>query len=229
MLSSLRLHEALLLLAVRDEKGGFGNAPYLAQALAGAVLMELVLEGRIKIEKVKRSNVVRVVDQRLTGEPLMDTWLEQMRSARKEAGVTYWISRIVGTRKLVQRIAERLWHAGIFRREERSFLWFNYNTFVLGYPSTKRELVDRLRRLINEDGDTDAADAALVALASKSGVLSAYFDRKELKMRRKRIEQLVMAQPIASAVGEAVAAVHAAVATSGMIVLFALTMSSTAA
>src|SRR5688572_14938368 len=107
MIADLRLHEALLMLALRDQKGGFGHAPLLGAGLAGAILIELVLAGRIRIEQKKRSSVVRVIDERLTGEPVMDTWLSQMRSARKEAAVATWLGRIAGTRKLVDRIAER--------------------------------------------------------------------------------------------------------------------------
>jgi hypothetical protein len=209
MIAELRIHEALLLLALRDQKGGFSNAPLLGNGLAGAILIELVLAGRIKIEKKKRWSFVRVVDERLTGEPVMDIWLSQMRAARKEAAVATWLTRIAGTRKLVDRIAERLWHSGVLRREARSFLVFDYNVFVLGYPSSKQKVVDKLRRLIRETSEPSAAEAALVAVASRSGVLSAYFDRQERRTRRKHIQQLIQGQPVVSAVMDAMASVKA--------------------
>ncbi|MEX2283275.1 MAG: GPP34 family phosphoprotein [Gemmatimonadota bacterium] len=209
MIGELRLHEALLLLALRDQKGGFGNASLLGNGLAGAILIELVLAGRIRIEKNKRSTVVRVVDERLTGEPIMDIWLSQMRSAKKEATVGTWLTRIAGTRKLADRIAERLWHSGLLRREARSFLVFDYTVFVLGYPSIKQKLVDRLRRLIRENNEPAAAESALVAMASRSGVLSAYFDRQERRMHRTRIQQMIKAEPVVRAVMEAMASVQA--------------------
>jgi hypothetical protein len=213
MISSLRLREAVLLLAVRDLKGGFRNSAALASVLASAILMELVQVGRIRIEKVKRSTVVRLVDQRLVGDPVLDQWLNEMRLAQKELPVSHWQTRIGQTRKLVDRIAERLWHAGLLRRDHRSFLMFDYHVYVLGYPEPKKNLVDHVRRLVLEDGKVDAGDAALIALLSKSGLLSPYLTRQERRRGRGRIRTMVDSQPFGADGAAALVAIQAITAT----------------
>jgi hypothetical protein len=209
MMSSLRLQEALLLLALRDQKGGFRNSAALPSVLAVAILLELVQLGRIRIEKVKRSTIVRISDQRLVGDPVLDQWLNEMRLARKELPVAQWLTRIGQTRKLVDRIAERLWHAGLVRREERSFLMFDYQVYVLGYPEPKKKLTDHIRRLVLEDGKADAADSALIALLSRSGLLAAYLSRRELRLGRSIVKRMVNAQPFGANGAAALVAIQA--------------------
>ena len=213
MISSLRLQEALLLLALRDHKGGFRNSAALPGVLAAAILLELVQVGRIRVEKVKRSTIVRIIDQRMIGDPLLDQWLNEMRLTRKELPVTHWLTRIGQTRKLIDRIAERLWHAGLLRREERSFLMFDYQVYVLGYPERKKQLTDHIRRLVLEHGKADAADSALVALLSRSGLLAAYLSRRELRLGRIRVKQMVDAQPFGANGAAALLAIQASTAT----------------
>ena len=209
MIASLRLQEALLLLALRDQKSGFRNSAALPSVLAAAILLELVQVSRIRIEKVKRSTIVRISDQRLIGDPVLDQWLNEMRLARKELPVAQWLTRIGQTRKLVDRIAERLWHAGLLRREERSFLMFDYQVYVLGYPEPKKKLTDHIRRLVLENGKADAADAALIALLSRSGLLAAYLSRRELRLGRSIVKRMVDAQPFGANGAAALIAIQA--------------------
>ena len=219
MISSLRLREALLLLALRDQKGGFRNAAALPGVLAAAILLELVQLGRIRVDKVKRSTIVRVIDQRLVGDPVLDQWLNEMRLARKELPVTHWLTRIGQSRNLTERIAERLWHAGLLRREERSFLMFDYQVYVLGYPEPKKKLTEHIRRLVLEDGKADAADSAMVALLSRSGLLAAYLSRRELRIGRSRVKQMVDAQPFGANGAAALVAIQASTATTIVVFL----------
>jgi hypothetical protein len=221
MISSLRLYESLLLLALRDPKGGFAAAGTLPHGVASAILAELALAGRIRFEDTKWSVLVRVSDSRLTGEPLMDQWLEKIRASRKDHAVTTWVNRIRATPRLMHRIAERLWHAGRLRREERTLLlFFNTHVYTVGYPSEQKELIDHLRGLVREDRVLSPKESALVALASRCGVLSRHFTRTELGDRRKRIDQMVKSQPFVTAPG-ATSSTQVVTVTARLIVLMA--------
>ena len=67
----LRLHEEVLLLALRDKKGTIeSRAGMYRFALGGAILAELLIEGRIAVESGKKK-LVEVTDPGPLHDPLM--------------------------------------------------------------------------------------------------------------------------------------------------------------
>ena len=57
---SLHLHEEVLLLALRNDKGTVAGGVMYQQAVGGAILAELILEGRLSTETEGRSTYVTV-------------------------------------------------------------------------------------------------------------------------------------------------------------------------
>jgi hypothetical protein len=68
-----------------------------------------------------------------------------------------------------------------------------------------------MRKAIFSDGrNLDARTVVLVSLANGSDILSQTFGRKELKPRKKRIEQITQGDLTGKATGEVIAACQAA-------------------
>jgi hypothetical protein len=130
----------------------------------------------------------------------------------------------VATRNLKHRVAEQLCRRGVLRQEEgKVLLVFSRKTYPEADPKPERELIERLRRAIFTDtDDLDPRTVVLVSLANGTGMLKSVFDRKELKGRKARIEQIIS--------GEAAgAAAKAAVETMLAVVLMSTTTATTAA
>ena len=73
--TDLYLHEQILLLALRDDKGTIeSRAGWYSLALGGGLLSELLLTGRIAIEEGDKP-AVRITDDTRTGAPLLDECL----------------------------------------------------------------------------------------------------------------------------------------------------------
>ena len=79
--NQLYLYEEILLLALRDEQGTIATG-FTEQVVAGAILAELLLDGRISIED-SRKQLVDLQNNNLTGDPIMDECLEKMAASKR--------------------------------------------------------------------------------------------------------------------------------------------------
>lgn len=208
---TLGLHEEVVLLALRNEKGTPAASMH-AYALAGAILTELLLADRIGLEHRRRGQpLVDVVRATQTGDPVLDDALERIRRSKRRAALDRWVSRFARTATM-HATAVRLSRKGILGIEEkRVLLLFSRTVYPEVDPGPERALVERLRRAIFGQEPVDGRTAALVALAHAAGLLRTHFPARELKARKARIRSLTEGHEVADATRAAVAAVQAAV------------------
>ena len=208
----LPLHEEVMLLALRDDAGTIASGTMYQYAIAGAILSELMLRQRIAVDESARKKRAEVVDRRPTGAPLLDECLEKM-AASKPKGLDHWVAKFAGISGLKHRVAERLCDRGILREDEGTILLvFTRRTYPETDPRPEQEIVERLRQAIFGDAhEVDARTVVLVSLADGAGILKVVFDKKELKARKHRIEQVVNGELMGRAAKDAIQAVQAAV------------------
>lgn len=210
---SLHLHEEILLLALRDDKGTIASGTMYQYAIGGAVLAELLLGGRVRIETVKKRPMVTLVDPTPIDDPVIGECLEKVRTSKKRAVAQTWVSRFASLKSLKHRIAEGLCDRGILREDDAKILLvFTRKTYPELNPAPERALVERLRRAIfTETDDIEARTVVLASLANSAGLLKAVFDKKELKGRKDRIEKIVNGEIAGKATQEAIQAMQTAV------------------
>ena len=210
---SLHLHEEILLLALRDDKGTIASGTMYQYAIGGAVLAELLLDGRVRVETVKKRPMVTLVDPTPIGDPIIGECLEKVRTSKKRAVAQTWVSRFASLKNLKHRVAEGLCDRGILREEDAKILLvFTRKTYPELNPAPERALVERLRQAIFTDTDAiTPRTVVLVSLANSAGVLKAVFDKKELKARKDRIEKIVNGEIAGKATQEAIQAMQTAV------------------
>ncbi len=227
ILSDLWLHEELVLLAIQPRKGTIPLGTPLQHPMAGAGLSEMLLAGRIRLDKVKRSQRVIIVQTSLLGEPLLDEWFERIRTARKPASPETWVARLASARRMTRRMIERLWFQGIVRREERSALWlFTRYVHPVVNVQARDAVIERLRICLNGTCEPPARDAFLLGLAKHANLLRAVLNNSEVKMHRQRIKLLVKSHPILAAVGSAAASRHAGLVILGLLAPLASVLAS---
>ena len=91
-------------------------------------------------------------------------------------------------------------------------LIFTRKIFPEADPTAERELIGRLERAIFTDArDIDPRTVVLLSLANSSNLLKEVFDRKELRQRKTRIEQVVNGEMTGKAARQAIEAMNAAV------------------
>jgi hypothetical protein len=211
--SALHLHEEIMLLALRDDEGTIAGGTMYPYAIGGAIIAELLLSQRIRLEASKKKQLVEVVSATPIGDPLIDECIEKIRTAKRRASIQTWIARFAGIRKLHHRVAEQLCKRGILRADEGSFLLiFTRKVYPELNPKPERELTERLRRAIFTDArDLDPRTVVLVSLANSSGLLRVAFDKKKLKERKARIDQIAKGEVAGRAAREAIQTMQTAV------------------
>lgn len=229
-LDDLLLHERALLLALHDERGTIHRAGMYSYAVAGGLLAELFLEGRLQLrERPRKKALVEVARPSRVGDPLVDEVLERIRTARRRANLETWVSRVAHTARLKHRVARRLVRKGVLReREDRVLLLFRRTIYPALDPGPERELVASLREAILGDGpDVDPRTAILASLGWRAGLLHGVLDRGELKARKPRLEALGQGDAVAGATKAAIAAVQAAVTATTIAASVAATSAAT--
>jgi hypothetical protein len=207
----LFLHEEILLLALRDEKGTIDTGSVYAYAVGGAVLAELLVRRRVELVANGRKRLVQAIDTKPVGDPLLDECLRRIGDARRRGTATTWVSRFAGTRGLRDRLADGLCRRGILRAEEKEvLLFFKRKTYPAVNPEPEREVVQRLEAAIFTESDVDARTIVLLSLANAARLLPMAFEKRALKERRDRIKALVEQESLGNAVKSAIEAAEAA-------------------
>lgn len=211
---NLALHEEILLLALQREKGTTPIESHLNLAMGGAILAELLLLGRIQAKKEKKKQFAVVSSTKPTGDTLLDECLERIAESKKRQQLKAWVARFSNIKKLKRRVAVQLCRKGIVREsEDRVLFIFKRAIFPEVDPRPERALVERLRHAISAGtSQVEPRTAVLVALASHTGLLKNVFEKRMLKIHKKRIENLAGGEVVGAATKEAVQAVKAAAA-----------------
>jgi ribosome-interacting GTPase 1 len=198
----------VLLLALRDREGTIPLGSMYAYAVAGALLAELIVRRRLELVGSAKKRTVQLVDPQPIGEALLDESLQRIGGTKRTAALSTWVARLAETKQLRHRVAERLCHRGILRREEREvLLLFRRRVYPAVNPEPEREIVARLRRAIfTQVRDTEARTIVLLSVARSASLLAMVFDKTELKQQRRRVEELVADEPIGYAVKKAIEA-----------------------
>ena len=202
---TLFLHEEIVLLTLSDEKGT-ALTEWLCTATAGAVLAELLLAGRIRIETVGKKHLVRVVGTERLGNEVVDHFLDRLAKEPKQRSLQSWIERLSRTKDLKGRVARPLVTDGLLEEVQDTILFvFPRTRYPEADGTPETEIVERLRHAIFTDAsDVDARTVTLLSLAHATGLLKHHFPKAELKERKARIEALVSGELAGSEVGAAV-------------------------
>ena len=186
----LTFAEEILLLFLDDETGKFENMYYeeFKYALAGAVLMDLAVRGKIDTDLEK----LRVSDPSPTGETILDGFLKEIVETEEEMNTFFWVSEIAKKGAEIREMAlDSLVQRGILRVEEKKILW------VIGvrrYPtvddSQEKEVRRRITELLNSDEIPSPHDVVLVSLADTFDLFPQILSKYDAKKLAPRIEQI---------------------------------------
>lgn len=208
------LAEELMLLALNDEKGHvlFAASSALPYGLMGAVLMELVLQGKLDTEAGK----LVVVDVSPTGDDFLDGLLNEMATTQRLRDVRSWMGHFMNKhRGLKTAVLRNLVDQGILRHEEQRELWiFPVQRYPLVDRSVKQAIVDRIRRTVLEGRMPDSRTAALISLIKACDLTNTLFTREERREAHQQINAIAKGELVGKAVSDAVMGVQAAIMVS---------------
>ena len=217
--SGLFLHEEVMLLALKDREGTITPGTMYQYAIGGAILAELLLRRRTAIVEHGKKRLVDVIGETPVGDALIDECLERINTAKGRASLQPWVSRFAGIKDLRHRAARQLCQRGVLQADEdKVLLIFTRKIYPQIDPEPERQLINRLHDAVFTDmPDVDHRTVVLASLADSANILQVIFDKKELKERKRRIEQIVNGEVIGKATKEAIEAVQAAAMVLGIL------------
>ncbi|SCE86980.1 GOLPH3/VPS74 family protein [Micromonospora mirobrigensis] len=216
----LILPDELVLLAYDDEGTNRLGRPHLDHGLAGAVLLELALAGRVEVADGR----LVTVDPTPVGHPVLDAALAEVARDGKRRKPKDWITRLA--KGLPDRVLTGLVAAGVLRREsDKVLLVFprtRYPSPTGAEPAAETDARRRMGDALLADGPVDARTAALLGLVKAVGL-----DRK---LFRELPRERVKARLAEIAAGDwASAAARKAIEETQAAVLLATSVATTAA
>jgi len=208
----LRFAEEVMLLLLNDEDGRFARVQdwSLSYALAGGVLMDLALEGRIDTDLKQ----LVLLDSTPTGDSLLDPVLADIERAEDKRDARFWIERTSARSDDIREVAlGRLVERGILERRENRFLWvFKSRRYPVIDGHAEREVKLRIMAVLFSDEIPDPRDVVIICLAEACGIFKGLMSRRELERARQRIDQVRRLDLIGQAMSQAIGEIEVALA-----------------
>ncbi len=198
----LSLAEELVMLAINKDTGKFygGAINTLGVGLAGAVLLELSFEDKLRVD----NEYLSIRDSK-TGDPILKSILDEIVKDQKPRKISTWIQRFTNNRKLIrQPVIERLVHSKYLKEEKGHVLWlFPTTWYPVRNKRAKREMMDRLRSVVLRRSDPDARMLCLLSLIQACNWSDFLFEKDQRKKAKERIKLLVEKEAIGDCVAKA--------------------------
>jgi golgi phosphoprotein 3 len=199
-LKHLTLADEIVVLMLHDDSGAIRSAcaGVANIAIAGGILMELALLGRIDTDLTS----LFIVDPSPVGDKLLDPALQQIAAEPHRHTSGWWIERLgLHNGDLSVRVLGRLVEAGILRVEDQQFLWvFSRRAYPPSSGREEREAKARLTSVIFDSTLPTPRDTLLLSLADSAGILDQMLTSKELSKVSKRIAEVVALEEISRSV-----------------------------
>ena len=196
----LTLADEIIVLMLRDDTGAIKptRAASANIAIAGGLLMELALLGRIDTDLTS----LFIVDPNPVGDELLDHVLREIAAQPVKQSSMWWINQLgVHGGDLSGTVLGRLVEAGILREEDRQFLWvLSRRAYPKNSGREEREAKARLMSVIFDDVVPTPRDTLLLGLADSTGVLEDMFSSGEMDKASTRIAQVVALEEIGRSV-----------------------------
>lgn len=206
-----RLADDFLLLALDDRGANLVGDPGLDYGLAGAVLLDLMLAGRLDLA----GDRVVVADATPVGDPVADAALERVAAAREPRKPDAWIQPL--SDGLRGRLLERQVEAGVLRVEQDRVLWVfprtRYASATGAEPAVESAVRRELTAAIDGTGAVPARTAALLGLVQAVGLAGRLFPDRDSKALKARLGEIAAGNWAAEAVQQSIARIQAVIAS----------------
>jgi golgi phosphoprotein 3 len=200
----LSIAEEFLLLSLDDEKGVVCNQPFMGQefGLAGAVLMELALMGRLRVDQQK----LIMLDDTPTGNQIFDDALAMIGSQQDDEGAKYWVWKLgIHIQEIKEYFISHLIELGILEKKEQNILWiYRRKCYPMIDDKVEREDKERIRRIVLDGEEPGSRDVVLISLMRSCNLTCEIFSREEQEKESERIESIARKDLIGRAVYEAI-------------------------
>jgi len=209
-----KVTEHFISLSLNPDSGRYvilGN--YLTYGIVGAILMDLSLAGRIRIEN---HNVIAGNDLSSTGIPAYDRMLITISESGKVRNLKTWVRRL-GNRAAWYRkeMQKYLITHGILKEEKKRFIGIPYRLHYISKPGIRQNLINRYKEIILYNKVPEDHEIMVIGLmyACKMHRVIAKGGEERRKVRKKIVE-IVRDNKFAADINKAIMEMQAAITAS---------------
>ena len=184
----LTMMDELLLLALGEDGRLLRDLTMLGYALAGGVLMELAIRGRIDTDL---DRLILLSTERLE-DTILDEALMSIAEARKERDVRFWVEELANrSAGIREEVLSPLVGKGLIERRDRRFLGvFRSRRYAVTDEKVWLRIRQRVRNALLGEAIPEPRDITLTCLGDACRLLSEFVDEAELTRLRGRLETL---------------------------------------
>jgi len=207
--------EKFLMIAHHPEKGRFMvSGLFIQYGIAGAILLDMTLEGSIEIKDGK----LLLRPGRVADRTVRDEVASLISASVKPRKTGFWVRKLARRYNwYLQQVLNEMEKKRLVRIEQRKFLWLiPYRKSFLVESYTRSNLIRQLKNEIlaytREPSPSAISIAGIIEACRMQRMLSS--DRDELKTIRTQLKKIVKQSPVSEAVGQTIREVQAAVMVS---------------
>jgi golgi phosphoprotein 3 len=204
------LSQDLILLALNPQTGKTHFSWYSAldYGLVGSLLLDLVLQGSLKIDNDNR--VIGAIASN-TGNEFLDQRLNEVLASSRPRTARFWVTRWRRRYLGIQTIVlQNLVNLGVLEQQEQHILGlFPRQLYFLTYESIQRKIVQQVRAAVLEGIGLDSRMVALISLMQASHLTDAVFRPEERPEARSRIRAIAEGELVGKAVSKAIFRIQA--------------------
>ncbi|HVP22127.1 MAG TPA: GPP34 family phosphoprotein [Anaerolineaceae bacterium] len=193
----LTLAEELFLLTMNEKKSSVAvsSAQALPAALVGAMLLDLIIEGKIELIDGERVGLAKGVPSE---NKYLNHILEKITTARKPKKLLYWTEAFsLKPKKLEKELVKSLIAKKILKIKKKKLIWvIPFIDYSQEDASAKFWRKRHLRAIILAGEKVDPQSAALLSLLKACGLLDHLFTIDEIKYAGNRAEELFIDQSL---------------------------------
>ena len=183
-----------LLMILDDERGKRYSRASAAKdlGLAGAMLMDLFLRGKISIERKR----VKIIDPSTTGDEYLDEILGILLHSKRERKLRIWVDKLSRRYKTYYYLFfMRLEDQGIVRREVKKALKiFEITRFYLQRPEVKATILEQIQNVIVNNLSPGIELLCLLSLLKVSNLIKVYIAKEYRKEVKRRIDEMIQSE-----------------------------------
>jgi hypothetical protein len=223
----LLVAEEIFLLVTNNERGTSSGVLGVDQGIAGALLFELAMAGRLGYE----GNKFVLGETASADHPLLHEVLERVRAEEKPRSAKWWVQRLPRQLKPLRvKVGQNLVERGVVSEKRRRVLGlFSMTRFPVYDPAPELSLRERLRQVLLAERDPEARDAFIVAVIRAQRRIGTLVPKDARKQAENRAKQITEGDLLGKAVGDSIKEIQAAIIAGTMAATIAATSAGSGA
>ncbi len=179
-------------MVLNEQKGIPYSKGFESLGFAGALLMDLFLQGKITLTK----SSFEVIDSSSTGDELLDQMLEIIEKSEKKRNLMNWIDRLSQKFEYYYLYFDLMEQQGILKSEISPLL--KTKLYYLQNPEIKSQLLEEIHNVVNNDKEPSTIIICLLTLLEESKLIKLYMPRDLRKKARNRIKEILHSEQLES-------------------------------